>query len=129
MTRLLLDTHIVLWAATEPDRLGRLRPLLEDSSSERLLSAVVVWEVAIKSGLGRLDLGRPVRGWARRVAADLVAERVPVTCEHAEAIADLPMYHRDLFDRLLVAQASALDAVLVTADPILGRCDVEVQWP
>lgn len=129
MARLLLDTHIVLWAVTDPGRLGRLRPLLADPSNQRLVSAAVVWEVAVKSGLGRLDLGRPIRGWAGRVATDLAADRVPVTCEHAEVVADLPIHHRDPFDRLLMAQAQVLDAVLVTADPILDRYDVTVCMP
>jgi PIN domain nuclease of toxin-antitoxin system len=92
----------------------------------RMVSAAVVWEVAIKSGLGRLDLGMPVREWAVRATGDLAAERLPVTDVHAAAVADLPSYHNDPFDRLLVAQAQALGIPLLTADDQLAAYDVEV---
>src|SRR5690625_4877794 len=99
--RVLLDTHVVLWALQDPRRLGEHRTLLEDPSTIRLLSAVVIWEVAIKSRLGRLDLPLPVAEWAPRAATDLAAERLSITDVHAAAVTDLPMHHRDPFDRLL----------------------------
>ncbi|MGI8875983.1 MAG: type II toxin-antitoxin system VapC family toxin [Egibacteraceae bacterium] len=125
-TRVLLDTQVVLWALQNPRRLHGRRSLLEDPMVTRLLSAAVVWEVAIKAGLGRLDLAMPVGDWARRAATDLVAERLPITDEHAAGVADLPPHHRDPFDRLLIAQARALAVPLVSADAALAAYDVEV---
>ena len=123
---LLLDTHVVLWALSAPERLGPHREQLEDPDTTRLLSAVVVWEVAIKSGLGRLDVPRPLTTWLRRVRDELVVEDVAVSAEHAVLVADLPDHHRDPFDRLLVAQAIDLGVPLVTADRQLGSYDVDV---
>ena len=124
--RVLLDTHVVLWAMREPARLGSQRELLEDASVARMLSAVVVWEVAIKVGLGRLQLPVAVDDWAWSAASDLAAERVPITDLHAAAVADLPLHHRDPFDRLLVAQARLLDVPIATADAALRAYDVEI---
>lgn len=124
--RVLLDTHVVLWAVQDPSRLGSRRSLVEDPVVVRMLSAAVVWEVAIKVGLGRLDLRMPVTTWASRVATDLVAEGLPITSEHAAAVAHLPQHHRDPFDRLLVAQAATLGVSLVTADPVLAEYDIDV---
>lgn len=126
--RLLLDTHAVLWALGDPDRLGEHRALVADRDVDRLLSAVVVWEVAIKARLGRLSVGPgvSVAEWAARARTDLLAEEVPVTGEHAGAVADLPLHHQDPFDRLLVAQARALGVPLLSADPAMTAYDVEV---
>lgn len=122
----LLDTHVVLWALSEPHRLGAHRQVVEDPSTSRLLSAVVTWEVAIKAGLGRLDVPRPLRAWAQRALDDLAAEPLPVTVEHTLGVADLPALHRDPFDRLLVAQAQMLGVPLLTADAALAGYDIEV---
>jgi PIN domain nuclease of toxin-antitoxin system len=122
----LLDTHVVLWAVADPGRLGATAELIADPGVMRYLSAVVVWEVAIKVSLGRLELGMPVGEWSRRAHSDLAAERLPVTEAHAAAVADLPMHHRDPFDRLLVAQARALGVPIATADVDLAAYDVEV---
>lgn len=124
--RVLLDTHVVLWAMQEPARLGSQRELLGDPAVTRVVSAVVVWEVAIKVGLGRLRLPMPVAAWASRAVSDLAAERAPITDQHAAAVAELPHHHHDPFDRLLVAQARFLDVPLVTADPVLRAYDVEI---
>lgn len=124
-TAVLLDTHVVLWALADPDRLGRARPVVEDGGVTRYLSAASVWEVAIKTGLDRLQLPLPLREWARRAAADLVAERLPITDAHAAEVADLPMHHRDPFDRILVAQARSLAVPIVTADPAIALYDID----
>jgi len=113
--RVLLDTHVLVWAATAPERLGSSADLLTDADV-RLVSAVSVWELAIKQRLGKLSVRPDVRTWTRRVTTELVLEHLPVTAEHAAAVEHLPDVHRDLFDRLLVAQAVAEGAVLLTAD-------------
>ena len=113
--RVLLDTHVLLWAATTPERLGSALAVVEDAE-RRLVSAVCVWELAVKQHLGKLSVGTDVRTWARRVTGELVLEHLPVTADHAAAVEHLPDVHRDPFDRLLVAQAMSEGAVLLTAD-------------
>jgi len=113
--RVLLDTHTLVWAATTPERLGSGADVLADADV-RLVSAVSIWELAIKQHLGKLSVGSDVRTWARRVTTELVLDHLPVTADHAAAVEHLPGVHRDPFDRLLVAQAVAEGAVLLTAD-------------
>jgi PIN domain nuclease of toxin-antitoxin system len=117
--KVLLDTHVVVWATHQSARLGAARQLVLDAD-QRLLSAVCVWELAIKQRLGKLSVGPDVRTWARRVTTELVLDHLPVTAEHAAAVEHLPDVHRDPFDRLLVAQAVAEGAVLLTADERLA---------
>ncbi len=122
--RFLLDTHVLVWAATTPERLGAAEELLADAD-QRIVSAVSIWELAIKQHLRKLSLGSDVRTWSRRVTRELVLEHLPVTADHAAAVEDLPDVHRDPFDRLLVAQALVEGAVLLTADARLtGYGDV-----
>jgi PIN domain nuclease of toxin-antitoxin system len=104
--RVLLDTHVVVWATHRSARLGAAGQLVLDAD-QRLLSAACVWELAIEQGSGRISLGSDVRAWMRRVTTELVPEHLPVTTEHAAAVEHLPDVHRDPFDRLLVAQAVA----------------------
>jgi PIN domain nuclease of toxin-antitoxin system len=113
--RVLLDTHVLVWAATTPERLGADLAVVEDAD-RRIVSAVCVWELAIKQRLGKLSLGSDVRIWMRRVTSELVLDHLPVTADHAAAVEHLPDVHRDPFDRLLVAQAVAEGAVLLTSD-------------
>ncbi len=113
--RVLLDTHVLVWAATTPERLGSDLAVIEDAD-RRIVSAVCVWELAIKQRLGKLSVGSEVRTWARRLTTELVLDHLPVTAEHAAGVEHLPDVHRDPFDRLLVAQAVAEGAVLLTAD-------------
>lgn len=120
---ILLDTHVLVWAATTPERLGEAERVMADAD-RRLVSAVSVWELAIKQRLGKLAVGSDVRTWTRRVTSELALEVLPVTVEHAAAVEHLPDVHRDPFDRLLVAQAVAEGAVLLTADErLLGYGD------
>ena len=113
--KVLLDTHVLVWLGHRSSRLGADRQLVEEAD-RRLVSAVCVWELAIKQRLGKLSVGSDVRTWTRRVTTELVLEHLPVTADHAAAVEHLPAVHRDLFDRLLVAQAVAEGAVLLTAD-------------
>lgn len=117
--RLLLDTHVLLWALGRPERLdAATRALLEDPETEVLFSAASIWEVAIKARLGRADFAvRP--GEVARAARETGFAELPVRAAAAALVADLPPHHRDPFDRLLVAQAMAEPARLCTADPQL----------
>lgn len=127
--RVLLDTHVFLWANAEPERLGAQRALIEDERTELLLSAASSWEIAIKVGLGRLALPDPPRRYVPDRMRQLGVTPLAVEHAHALAVADLPDVHRDPFDRLLVVQAELLGLPLVTADPVFAEYGVEVLTP
>jgi PIN domain nuclease of toxin-antitoxin system len=119
--KLLLDTHLLLWAAVEPQRLTKpARVLLENPDNELLFSAISLWEVAIKNSLGRPDLHLDAR-LLRRGLLDNGYTELPVTSEHTVATSDLPQIHKDPFDRLLVAQAIVEGILLLTVDPLVAK--------
>ncbi len=123
--KLLLDTHAALWFLSGDERLGDgARRQLLDETNRVLLSAAVVWEVAIKRSLGKLVV--PEEYLALLLGAGVQA--LAVSVEHAAAIADLPWHHRDPFDRMLVAQASIEQAALVSRDDALGVYGVTLIW-
>jgi PIN domain nuclease of toxin-antitoxin system len=123
--RLLPDTHAALWLLGGDDRLSRRADsLLTDASNEVLLSSAVVWEVAIKRSLKKLDAPAGFAG----LLLDAGATQLSVSADHAEAVAGLPWHHRDPFDRLLVAQAMLEGAILVSSDERLRAYEVPVEW-
>ena len=118
--KLLLDTHLLLWAAGQPDRLSRRAWLLLDNpQNELLFSAASLWEITIKAGLGRDDFRVQPRLLRRGLLDNGYAE-LPVTSLHAVAVDALPPIHRDPFDRLLIAQALAEGITLLTSDPTVA---------
>lgn len=119
--RLLLDTHVLLWAVAESRRLSAAaRALIEEPDNELTFSSVSLWEVAIKAGLGRDDFRIDVRSLRRALFDNNYAE-LPMTGAHAAALSALPAIHRDPFDRMLVAQAIVEGLVLVSADPAIAK--------
>lgn len=119
--RLLLDTHVLLWALADDPRLsGALRAAIE-GAAEVHVSAATIWEIAIKRALGKLRVEGDVGAAARR--AGCLA--LPIAWAHAEAAGALPPHHQDPFDRLLVAQARCEGLALATADRALDAYDVE----
>ena len=119
--KLLLDTQLLLWAAGQPERLSAAaRKLLNDPRNELLFSAASLWEVAIKSSLGREDFRAEPR-LLRRGLLDNGYVELPVTSQHAVNIDGLPPLHKDPFDRLLVAQALSEGITLLTADGQLAE--------
>ena len=119
--KLLLDTHVLLWAAGAPDRLpADVRTLLEDRTTEPIFSAASLWEVAIKSGLGRSDFRVDPRLLRRELLEHGYAE-LAVTGAHAVAVDLLPPLHRDPFDRILIVQAQIEGIVLLTVDAAVAR--------
>jgi PIN domain nuclease of toxin-antitoxin system len=119
--KLLLGTHLLLWAAGKPNRLSATaRKLIDSSANELLFSAGSVWEVAIKRGLGRSDFQADPR-LLRRGLLDNGYDELPVLSEHVIAIDGLPLIHKDPFDRLLVAQAIVEGITLLTADSIVAE--------
>ncbi len=114
--KLLLDTHLLLWAAGEPKRLSRqARALIEKADNELLFSAASLWEVAIKRGLGRDDFQVDVR-LLRRGLLDNGYSELPIVSDHVVATESLPPLHKDPFDRILVAQATVEGITLLTVD-------------
>jgi PIN domain nuclease of toxin-antitoxin system len=123
--RLLLDTHVFLWLQTEPERLGDRLTLVEDRATTLLMSAASSWEIALKYGLGRLPLPEPPDRYVPTRMRAIGAEALPIEHSHALAVAALPALHRDPFDRLLIAQAEATGATVLTADPAVAQYPAE----
>jgi PIN domain nuclease of toxin-antitoxin system len=114
---LLLDTHVVLWAATDPSRLARdTRALIEDGSNDALMSTVTAWEIAIKQSLGKLELPRPAETWLPEVLRRTGVEVAEPGLAGALRVRGLPWHHRDPFDRLLVAHALEGGFTIVSGD-------------
>ena len=123
--KLILDTHAALWWLSGDRRFGAAAETeLTDASNRVFLSAAVVWEVALKRSLGKLDAPEDL-------AATLLAggaHPLPIGLDHAAAVETLPRHHRDPFDRLLIAQARQERATLVTSDDVFARYEVRVLW-
>lgn len=125
----LLDTGVLLHSQIAPIRLNRRAvELLEDNSSEVYLSAASSWEITIKVGTGKLILPQPPSEFVVRAIQLMSLQPLEITHSHVEALERLPNYHRDPFDRMLVAQAQAEDMVLLTADRNLEKYPVEMFW-
>lgn len=123
----LLDTHVLLWVAGMPERLpGDVRALIENPETGLVFSAASLWEVAIKSGLGRPDFRVDPRLLRRGLLENDYTE-LAVTGAHVVAVDLLPLIHRDPFDRILVAQAQVEGITLLTADEVVGRYPGPVQ--
>ncbi|MHB1607485.1 type II toxin-antitoxin system VapC family toxin [Acidiferrobacter thiooxydans] len=119
--KLLLDTHLLLWAAGQPEQLSvTARTLLADPQNSLMFSAASLWEVAIKRGLGRADF-RVDPQILRRGLLDNAYSELSVTSEHAVAIMGLPAIHKDPFDRILIAQSLVEGVMLLTTDPVIAR--------
>ena len=118
---LLVDTHLLLWAAFEPARLSaKAAKTLQSRETPLLFSLATVWEVAIKTSLGRTDFSVEPGLFHRALLAEGFVE-LPINASHLIRVATLPWVHRDPFDRLLVAQAMEDKLTLLTADATLKR--------
>jgi len=114
--KLLLDTHIVLWAAGQPEKLSEsARTLLTTSENVLFFSAASIWEIVIKRGLGREDFKVDPRRLRNMLIMHGYTE-LSVTAEHALTVETLPLLHKDPFDRLLLAQARTEGMQLLTVD-------------
>ena len=119
--RLLLDTHLLLWADASSGRLSsEVRSLIEDPLNDIYYSAASIWEIAIKSTLRRKDF-RVDLSLLRSSLPHMALAELPVVAEHAIGVTELPPIHRDPFDRLLVAQSTVEPMVLLTNDAVLAR--------
>ena len=119
--KLLLDTHLLLWAAGSPNLLPeQARQMLEDMQNQLYFSAASLWEIAIKRGLGRDDFQVDARV-LRRGLLDNGYNEIPIGSDHAVFIESLPPIHKDPFDRILVAQANVEGITLLTADTLVAK--------
>lgn len=120
---LLLDTHVALWWQNEPAKLPpKVRGAIAARSSRLVISVASLWEISIKRALGKLEPGERFPRMVRSGSVELLS----ITPDHAAAAGALPLHHRDLFDRMLVAQAQVEGLTLVTADGWIDAYDVPV---
>ncbi len=116
--RLLLDTHVFLWAAGEPEQLQRdARAAIENSATHVWVSAGVAWEIAMKVALGKLTVPADPAIWFPARMRSLGFQTLDITAAHALAAGALPSIHRDPFDRVMIAQAQVEGLTFVTRDP------------
>jgi PIN domain nuclease of toxin-antitoxin system len=126
--KLLLDTHTFIWMDSEPDKLSpRIRELCQDTENILLVSVASIWEIQIKSQLGKLKLKTPLPDIIRQQKENGI-EILPIEPNHIFALEALPNHHKDPFDRLLIAQAIVEDAVLLTADPLIQQYPIKTEW-
>ena len=122
--KLLVDAHTFIWAVDDPSKLGpKAVTALQDPGNDLLLSAGTIWEIAIKTGLGKLSLSMPYRQWMNQAITEL-----PITVEYADVQGNLPKHHGDPFDRLLVARAQVENIALVSADPGFDPYGINRLW-
>lgn len=115
--KFLLDTHLLLWWLSNSQLLSaQARELIGDANNTIFVSAVSLWEVWLKSSIGKL---RVPSEFAQKLAAEPFTD-LPLRAEHTSGVATLEWYHRDPFDRMLISQAKSENLVLLTADKALG---------
>ena len=125
--RLLLDTHLLLWAAGPSPRLSvQARRLIDDPQNELVVSAASLWEIAIKSGLRRPNF-RIDAALLRRNLLNNSYQELAVTSDRAVAVANLPPLHKDPFDRMIVAQSIVEGITLLTSDPLVAQYPAPVR--
>lgn len=126
--KLLLDTHTFLWWDSNPDRIpASTIALIQQSSNQILLSLVTPWEIQIKTQLGKLNLQAPLSNIIRQQTENGISI-LPITLSHILELDELPLHHKDPFDRLLIAQSRIEKATLVSCDSILEKYDCQVLW-
>jgi PIN domain nuclease of toxin-antitoxin system len=124
--KMLLDTHALVWALSDPERLPvALRGAIEARSNIVYVSAASVWEIAIKTAIGRIDL--PIEDLSGAIAESGFLE-LPVTIAHAGGVRALPQHHRDPFDRMLAVQSAAENLILASRDPVFSLYGISTIW-
>jgi PIN domain nuclease of toxin-antitoxin system len=129
MKDVLLDTHAMIWFFQDDPQLSlRARTLLEDPLVHKRVSIATCWEIAIKVGLGKLNLGAPTRPYLERAIAVNNFALLPISLDHATAVEGLPLHHKDPFDRLLIAQAILEGIPIVSIDLAFDPYAVQRIW-
>ena len=125
--KILLDTHIFLWALTEPNRLReKSKSLLKDPDNQLYFSAASSWEISIKAGLGKLPLPEPPDKYISSRMASLKIIPLDVKHYHTFIVHKLPFHHKDPFDRLLISTAIAENISLMSADEKFCKYDIDL---
>lgn len=126
---LLLDTCVFLWWMAEPDKLSpEVRLLLVDQTNDVVLSVVSGWEIALKHRLGKLTLDRQPSALVRDALGRLNVAVLPVSMAHGIFAGELPLHHKDPFDRLLIAQTEIEGLTLISPDTAFAAYDVKMLW-
>jgi PIN domain nuclease of toxin-antitoxin system len=126
--KILLDTHALIWWFGNESKLSRrASAIIANQSNTILVSAAIAWELAIKVNLGKFD-ALSLATELPRYTEDEGFEELPISMEQAVRAGLLPLHHRDPFDRLLVAQAQALNLPILSADAVLDQYDVKRVW-
>ncbi len=126
---LLLDTHALLWfLADDPQLVPSAKVLIEDPGNRKIVSVATCWEIAIKAGLKKLDLGEPAATFLPRELATNRFDLLGIELAHATLVETLPSHHKDPFDRLLVAQTIVEKLPLVSADAVFDQYGVTRLW-
>ena len=129
MTNLLLDTHTLLWFFWDDPQLSlNAKTVIENPDNRKLISIASCWEIAIKVGLGKLNLGEPSRSFLHREITRNNFELLPISLDHATLVEGLAPHHKDPFDRLLVAQSMVESVPFVSADVVFDQYGVTRIW-
>ena len=126
--KLLLDTHAFLWFMLGENLSQNAQEAFLDTNNDLYFSAASYWEICIKHSLGKLELAG---NWAKLFDREMTANTIrwlPIENEHSRGIINLPMLHKDPFDRLLISQARAEGMTLLTADPQIQQYDIPTLW-
>lgn len=127
--RLLLDTHTFIWFVTDSPRLSSTaKILIEDEYNEKLLSIASVWEMAIKHSIGKLSFELPFMTFIERQMQQNSMSLLNIQLSHLVAVANLPLHHRDPFDRLIIAQGMIEQIPIVGADEIFDSYPIRRSW-
>jgi PIN domain nuclease of toxin-antitoxin system len=127
--RLLVDTHVLIWALDEPTKLTpTVAASLQDPLNELYLSAATIWEMGIKIGQGKLTLSGPFRPWVEKAILDLDLILLPITVEVSDVQSRLPHHHGDPFDRMLVAQSQVEGIPLASKDAVFDQYGIPRLW-
>jgi PIN domain nuclease of toxin-antitoxin system len=127
--KILLDTHCWLWWFSQPERLSsEAIAQITDETNELWLSVASIWEIGIKVSIGKLPLPEPIDSYISSRIEEMGARECEITAHHALQAAKLPLYHRDPFDRMLIAQAKIENMTIITADAIFKQYEVSIIW-
>ena len=129
MKGVILDTHAFLWFVFDDPRLSdQAASVIADHAVEKSISIASLWEIVIKHQLGRLGLGMDVPTFLEQHVSGRTLGVVPIELEHLVAYGELPLHHRDPFDRILVAQAKTLGLPVLTSDPTFSSYGIKTIW-
>ncbi len=127
--KVLLDTHAMLWWLADDPRLSdKARETIAEGRNQLFWSIASAFELAVKVGVGKLELGRSLRSLFAEIVSEQGAELLPMTHEHCVRLGNLELHHRDPFDRMLVAQALEEGVPLLTADPKMELYPIDRLW-